>query len=46
VASHTVTTRYRSSYGTVRLQLAQTPEEVRVGVIVDVATFLHRTLSF
>jgi hypothetical protein len=46
VASHTVTTRYRSSYGTVRLQLAQSPEESRIGVLLDVATFLRRTLGF
>ena len=46
VASHTVTTRYRSSYGTVRLQLAQSPEESRVGILIDVATLLRRTLGF
>jgi hypothetical protein len=46
VASHTVTTRYRSSYGNVRLQLAQSPEESRVGVLIDVATFLRRILGF
>jgi hypothetical protein len=46
VASHTVTTRYRSSYGSVRLQLAQSPEERRVGVLIDLATFLRRTLGF
>jgi hypothetical protein len=45
-ASHTVTTRYRSSYGTVRLQLSQSSEERRVGVLLDVATFLRRTLGF
>jgi hypothetical protein len=41
-----VTTRYRSSYGTVRLQLAQSAEERRVEVLVDLATFLPRTLGF
>jgi hypothetical protein len=46
VTSHMVTTRYRSSYGSVRLQLAQSPEETRVGVLFDVATFLRRTFSF
>jgi hypothetical protein len=46
VTSHTVTTRYRSSYGSVRLQLAQSPEETRVGVLFDVATFLRRTFGF
>jgi len=46
VTSHTVTTRYRSSYGSVRLQLAQHSEERRVGVLLDVATFLRRTLGF
>jgi hypothetical protein len=45
-ASHTVTTRYRSPYGNVRLQLAQSPEETTVGVLIDVATFLRRTLGF
>lgn len=45
-ASHTVTTRYRASYGSVRLQLAQSSEERRVGVLLDLATFLHRTLGF
>jgi hypothetical protein len=45
-ASHTVTTRYRSPYGSVRLQLAQSPEERRVGVLLDLATFLHHTLGF
>jgi hypothetical protein len=46
MASQTVTARYRSSYGNIRLQLAQSPEESRVGVLVDVATFLRRTLGF
>jgi hypothetical protein len=46
VARHPVTTRYRSSCGTVRLQLAQSPEEVRVGVLLDVTPFLRRTLGF
>jgi hypothetical protein len=45
-ASQTVTARYRSSYGSVRLQLAQSPEESRVGVLLDLTTFLHRMLSF
>ena len=45
-ASHTVTTQYRSPYGNVRLQLAQSPEEMRVGVLIDVATLLRRTLGF
>jgi hypothetical protein len=45
-ASHTVTARYRSSYGSVRLQLAQSPEETQAGVLFDVATFLRRTLGF
>jgi hypothetical protein len=44
--SHTLTTRYRSSYGHVRLELAQGPEERRVGFLIDVATFLHRRLGF
>jgi hypothetical protein len=38
-ASHTVTTRYRSPYGHVRLHLAQSPEETAVGVLIDVVTF-------
>jgi hypothetical protein len=46
VTSQTVTARYRSSYGHVRLQLAQSPEESRVGILIDVATFLRRTLGF
>jgi hypothetical protein len=46
VAHHTVTTGYRSSHGHVCLQLVQTPEETRVGVLVDLAAFLHRTLGF
>jgi hypothetical protein len=45
-ASHTVTTRYRSPYGNVRLQLAQSPKETTVGVLIDVVTFLRRTLGF
>jgi hypothetical protein len=45
-ASHTVTTRYRSPYGNVRLQLAQSPEETTVGVLIDVVTFLRHTLGF
>jgi hypothetical protein len=45
-AGHTVTARYRTSYGSVRLQLARSPEETRAGVLVDLATFLHRTLGF
>jgi len=46
MASQTVTVWYRSSYGNVRLELTQSPEESRVGVLVDVATFLRRTLGF
>jgi hypothetical protein len=46
VVSHTVTTRYHSSYGHVRLQLAQSPEEAYVGILIDVATFLRRTFGF
>jgi hypothetical protein len=46
VASQMVTTRYRSSYGTVRLQVAQSTEETRVGVLIDLASFLRRTLGF
>lgn len=46
VASQMVTTRYRSSYGNVRLQLAQSTEETRVGVLIDLVSFLRRTLSF
>jgi hypothetical protein len=45
-ASHTVTARYRSSYGPVRLQLAQSPEETQARVLFDVAAFLRRTLGF
>jgi hypothetical protein len=45
-ASHTVTTRYRSPYGHVRLQLAQSPEETTVGVLIDFMTLLRRTLGF
>jgi hypothetical protein len=45
-AGHTVTARYRTSYGSVRLQLAQSPEETRAGVLFDLATFLRRTLGF
>jgi hypothetical protein len=44
--SQTVTARYRTSYGSVRLQLTQSPEETRAGVLLDIATFLHRTLGF
>jgi hypothetical protein len=46
LANQTVTTRYRSSYGTVRLRLAQSSEERCVGVLLDLATLLHRTLGF
>jgi hypothetical protein len=46
VVSQMVTTRYRSSYGNVRLQLAQSPEEMRVGVLIDLVSFLRRTLGF
>lgn len=45
-ARHTVTAGYRSAHGHVRVQLAQTPEETHVGVVVDLATLLHRTLGF
>lgn len=45
-ASQTVTAQYRTSYGSVRLELAQSPEETRAGVILDIATFLRRTLGF
>lgn len=45
-ASRTVTARYHTSYGSVRLQLAQSPEETRAGVLLDVAAFLRRTLGF
>lgn len=45
-AGYTVTARYRTSYGSVRLQLAQSPEETRAGVFLDLATFLRRTLGF
>jgi hypothetical protein len=45
-ASHTVTARYRSSYGPVRLQLSQSSEEQRVGILLDLATFLRRALGF
>jgi hypothetical protein len=45
-AGHTVTARYRTSYGSVRLQLARSPEETRAGVLFDLATFLRRTLGF
>ena len=41
-----MTTRYRSPYGNVRLQLAQSPKETTVGVLIDVVTFLRRTLGF
>ena len=39
VVSHTVTTRYRSSFGHVRFELAQSAAEKRVGVFIDVPTF-------
>jgi hypothetical protein len=45
-SSHTVTTRYRSSYGIVRLQLAQSPAEKRIGLFLNIAIFLRRTLGF
>lgn len=45
-ASHTVTTWYHSPYGPVRLQLAQGPEERRVGIHLDMAALLRRTLGF
>jgi hypothetical protein len=44
-ASHTVTTQSRSPYGHMRLQLAHSPEEMTVGVLIDVVTFLRRTLG-
>jgi hypothetical protein len=46
LARYTVSTGYRTSFGHMRLQLAQTPEEMRIGVLFDVATFLRRTLGF
>jgi hypothetical protein len=45
-AGHTVTARYHTSYGSVRLQLAQSPKETRAGILLDLATFLCRTLGF
>jgi hypothetical protein len=44
--SQTVTARYRTAYGSVRLQLAQSPEETRAGVLLDLAKSLRRTLGF
>jgi hypothetical protein len=45
-AGHTVTARYRTSYGSVGLQLAQSPRETRAGILLDLATFRRRMLGF
>jgi hypothetical protein len=44
--SHTVTTSYPSSFGHVRLELTHSAAEHRVGVRIDLATLLRRTLGF